>query len=105
MDSYDILNVSRDSDDIVIRKAYLALVLEYPPERDQKRFTQINEAYQKIKTKEMRIKKRLFDMDFPFDSPFGAVTNHVINKKNRQPMQSQVMKEFLQECARNSKTS
>lgn len=58
-DPYDILGVSKDADDQDIKKAFRNLSLKYHPDRNQdedttKKFQEINEAYDKIKTAELR---------------------------------------------------
>ena len=56
MDPYKTLNISRDSSDEEIKKAYRKLAAKYHPDRggDENLFKQINEAYSKINTKEKR---------------------------------------------------
>ncbi len=57
---YEILDVDDDADDAQIKKAYLAMVRRYPPERFPDDFQKIYQAYDQIKTKEDRLSHRLF---------------------------------------------
>ncbi len=57
---YQVLNVSESASDEDIRIAYLALVRENPPERDQQLFQQRQHAYELIKDQEARLRLCLF---------------------------------------------
>jgi len=60
-DPYDILGLSRDSDDAAIRQRYLELVKQHPPDRDPQRFAEVRAAFEKLKDLETRISNQLFD--------------------------------------------
>ncbi len=60
--AFEILGVSLDADDETIRKRYLQLIREFPPERDAEKFAKHREAYEKIKTLNDRAEYRLFFM-------------------------------------------
>lgn len=56
---YEVLGVSKEADDQEIKKAYRSLSLKYHPDRSSdpdatKKFQEINNAYEKIKTAELR---------------------------------------------------
>lgn len=57
---YDVLGVTFEDSDEAIRARYLALVREFPPERNAERFSQIRAAYEKVKTLQQRIEHRLY---------------------------------------------
>ncbi|WP_022949810.1 J domain-containing protein [Methylohalobius crimeensis] len=57
---FEILDVSPDADDTAIRRAYLAGVKTYPPERAPQRFQTIRHAYEKIRDRRARIEYALF---------------------------------------------
>lgn len=59
MDPYSTLNVSLDADSATIRKAYLAAIRRHPPESDPAGFRVINEAYEQIKTEELRLMREI----------------------------------------------
>ena len=45
-DPYEILGVSRSSSEADIRRRYLELVRQYPPDRHPERFKEIHQAYE-----------------------------------------------------------
>lgn len=59
---YQILGVSEHADDAEIKQAYLNSVKENPPDRDQERFQQIQQAYESIKDSDSRINYELFHL-------------------------------------------
>ncbi len=60
-----VLGVAPDSDDAVIRAAYLAAVRACPPERDAARFASIRSAYEAIADARRRRFHALFDTSSP----------------------------------------
>jgi DnaJ-class molecular chaperone len=62
-DPYDMLGVSRDSSEADIRRRYLELVRQYPPDRAAERFTEIHQAYEKLRDPVVRLDSKLFDLD------------------------------------------
>ena len=60
-DSYEILGLSPDSDDEAIRKRYLELVKQHPPERDPIKFRAIRGAYDQLRDLKTRVRGRLFE--------------------------------------------
>jgi curved DNA-binding protein CbpA len=57
---YQILGVSETSTDAEIKLAYLLQVKANPPDRDQYRFQQIQQAYEAIKDYDSRLRYALF---------------------------------------------
>jgi len=57
---YLILGVSPDASDEEIRNSYIQLVKKHTPEKDPERFKQITQAYEAIKDKRVRIKRKIF---------------------------------------------
>ncbi len=70
---YEILAVSENASDSEIKKAYLAKVRQYPPERFSELFQQIRHAYELIKTEEDRLSYSLFDSQLPKSTEIAAV--------------------------------
>lgn len=64
-DPYRVLGVSATADDETIRAAYLALIREYPPERDRKRFECARTAFEAISSARGRLAHALFDKTIP----------------------------------------
>jgi curved DNA-binding protein CbpA len=61
MDPYSILNVASDADDESIRRRYLELVRQYPPEHHPEKFAAIRAAYERLKDLDARVRHRLFE--------------------------------------------
>jgi curved DNA-binding protein CbpA len=62
-DPYETLGVTRSSSDAEIRRRYLELVRQFPPERDAERFAAIRHAYDQLRDPVERMDKRLFDLN------------------------------------------
>jgi curved DNA-binding protein CbpA len=62
-DPFQTLGLAPDADDDAIRRRYLELVRENPPERAPEKFAAIRDAYEQLKDAETRLKKRLFELD------------------------------------------
>ena len=61
IDAYTILGVSDDSDDATIRRRYLELVRQFPPEHHPHKFAEVRAAYEQIKDLNTRLRHRLFE--------------------------------------------
>jgi curved DNA-binding protein CbpA len=59
--NYLVLGLSPEAEDAQIRKRYLELIKQYPPEREAIRFQEITAAYEKIKDESSRIRTQLFE--------------------------------------------
>ncbi len=60
-DPYAILGVAVDADDAAIRRRYLELVKQFPPESQPEKFAAIRQAYESLKDLETRVRNRLFE--------------------------------------------
>jgi curved DNA-binding protein CbpA len=60
-DPYQILGLPGDSDDEAIRRRYLELVRQYPPERAPEKFAAIRQAYESLRDLNTRLRYRLFE--------------------------------------------
>ena len=60
-DPYEILGVADDADDEAIRRRYLELVKEFPPEKSPERFAAIRQAYESLRDQTTRLRHRLFE--------------------------------------------
>lgn len=58
---YDILGLAADSDDEAIRRRYLELVKQYPPEQQPEKFAAIRAAYESLRDLDTRLRHRLFE--------------------------------------------
>ena len=57
---YQILGVSESASDTDVKLAYLQQVKDNPPDRDQSRFQQIQQAYETLKDQDSRLRYALF---------------------------------------------
>ena len=62
-DPYEILDLARGASEADIRRRYLELVRQYPPDRDPQRFTEIHQAYEKLRDPVLRMEAKLFDLE------------------------------------------
>jgi DnaJ-class molecular chaperone len=60
-DPYTVLGVDPGADDDAIRRRYLELAREFPPEHHPDRFAAIRAAYESVKDLDARVRHRLFD--------------------------------------------
>jgi curved DNA-binding protein CbpA len=80
---YEILKVAEDADDARIKKAYLAMVRRFPPERFPEDFQRIYRAYELIKTEEDRLSYRLFHCALPEPGDIAALILGRVTEKDR----------------------
>jgi DnaJ-class molecular chaperone len=62
IDPYEVLSVSPDATEEQIRQRYLALVREFPPEQEPKRFAEIRQAYDQLRDPVVSLERRLFNV-------------------------------------------
>ncbi len=62
LDPYQVLGLSADSDDETIRRRYLELVREFPPERHPEKFARVRTAYEHLRDLDTRLRYRLFEV-------------------------------------------
>lgn len=60
-DAYAVLGVAADADDEAIRRRYLELVKQFPPEHHPKKFAEVRAAYDQLKDLDTRLRHRLFE--------------------------------------------
>jgi curved DNA-binding protein CbpA len=60
-DPYAVLGVEPDADDETIRRRYLELVKQFPPERQPEKFAAVRGAYERLKDLDARVRHRLFE--------------------------------------------
>ena len=59
---YEVLGVGPEATADEIRQRYLALVREFPPEREPKRFAEIRDAYDQLRDPIASLERRLFNL-------------------------------------------
>lgn len=57
-----ILDVSPDVDEATVRRRYLELVRQNPPEKCPREFAKIREAYERLRDPVRRLERQLFDV-------------------------------------------
>src|SRR5271165_2664784 len=60
-DAYQVMGLAADSDDTAIRRRYLELVRQFPPEHHPEKFTAIRAAYESLRDVTTRVRHRLFE--------------------------------------------
>ena len=73
-DPYEILGVERGASETEIRRRYLELVRQYPPDRAAERFAEIRRAYEDLRDPIVRMRSRLFDLS---DDSIGEILSEV----------------------------
>ena len=58
-DPFAVLDVPEDADDETIKRRYLALVRQHPPEREPERFGEIRAAFEAVESRRDRLRARL----------------------------------------------
>jgi len=59
-DPYVTLGLSADADEATVRRRYLELVRENPPEKCPERFAEVREAYEQLRDPMTLLRRRLF---------------------------------------------
>jgi curved DNA-binding protein CbpA len=62
-DPYQTLGLPPDAPEAEIRRRYLELVRQHPPDRDPQRFNEVHEAYSRLRDPVARMEKLLFEPD------------------------------------------
>jgi curved DNA-binding protein CbpA len=60
-DPYEVLGLPADSDDEAIRRRYLELVRQFPPEHQPQKFAAVRAAYEALRDLNTRLRYRLFE--------------------------------------------
>jgi curved DNA-binding protein CbpA len=60
-DPYEVLGLPGDAADEAIRRRYLELVRQFPPERAPERFAAVRQAYEALRDLNTRLRHRLFE--------------------------------------------
>lgn len=95
---FAVLGVSADAGDEAIRAAYVRKVKVFPPDADPERFKEISNAYEKIKTAELRRAYILFDDKPEPADPFDAFRRLFLLEETRTPPSINDLKEYLRSC-------
>ncbi len=100
---FDVLGVMPGATDEDVRRAYLALVRKHPPDIAPRRFAEINEANERIKTEQKRLEYELFSTEPGIERPFDALLEQARTSAERTPPDYNTMMRFLRECMNRKK--
>lgn len=96
---FEILGVDETADDQLIKKAYLAEVRRFPPERFPEEFKRIREAYEKISTAKARLRYLLFDTRVPaVEEIAGLLLDATAKKRPAEEKFRALLAHCLREC-------
>ena len=60
IDPYEVLGLASDADEAEIRRRYLELVRQFPPDRAPERFSAIRAAYDEVREPARLLESRIF---------------------------------------------
>jgi DnaJ-domain-containing protein 1 len=61
-DPYEVLGIDPACGDAEIRRRYLELVRQFPPDQHPERFAAVREAYEQLRDPVLRLKAKLFPL-------------------------------------------
>jgi curved DNA-binding protein CbpA len=67
-DPYETLGLTQDAGEAEIRRRYLELVREFPPDRAPERFAAVHAAYEALRDPARRLQAQLFHFETTIDS-------------------------------------
>jgi curved DNA-binding protein CbpA len=67
-DPFEQLGLPSDADEAQIRRRYLELVREYPPDRAPERFAELHAAYEAVRDPARRLEARILEIEAKTDS-------------------------------------
>ncbi len=82
-DPYQVLGLAHDADDETIRRRYLELVRQFPPEHHPEKFAQVKAAYDALKDVIARLRSRLFELG-KNESVAAIIEEVQCNRKRRR---------------------
>lgn len=89
---YEVLGISEECNDKVVKQGYLLMVKQFSPERFPEDFQRIRHAYEKIKTEKDRAALKLFDKTLP--EPEALIRELTKVSANNRP-EEQTLQELL----------
>ncbi|MCD6292762.1 MAG: J domain-containing protein [Deltaproteobacteria bacterium] len=95
---YEIFGLEPDCSDAQVRQAYLEKIKEFPPEQFPEEFRVLNETYELIKTRDLRISFFFRDKDPGVKSPIETLCQPRILNHLRQPPPLPVMRKYIKQC-------
>jgi curved DNA-binding protein CbpA len=61
-DPYEVMGISPGADEAVMRRRYLELVRQFPPEKCPEQFAEIRQAYDELRDPVARLRQQLFQL-------------------------------------------
>jgi curved DNA-binding protein CbpA len=68
IDPYELMELSPEADEAQVRRRYLELVREYPPDRAPERFAEIRAAYDTLRDPARRLQAKVLEVHSRNDS-------------------------------------
>ena len=59
---HEVLGLDSGADSAAVRRRYLELVRQFPPDREPERFAAVRNAYDQLRDPRARMQKRLFEI-------------------------------------------
>jgi len=80
-DPYQVLGLPPESGDDAIRRRYLELVRQFPPERHPERFAAVRQAYETLRDLDARLSYRLFERFYLlWCKPHGLFVSNIVKE-------------------------
>lgn len=92
---FEILAVSADATDEVIKKAYLKKVKEYPPDQAPEQFQAVRSAYESVQNHKARLAYTLFHIEPP---NVDALSQSLLQNTHTQRPDEALFMRMLAEC-------
>jgi len=86
---YYTLGLSPDCTEEELRKRYLELVRQYPPEKHAEKFSRIHEAYEKLKNPLESMSEMVFSLDL--DDSIDRIIADVLDDVRHERLPTQVL--------------
>jgi len=90
--AYEILDVATTANDVGIKQAYLRLVKDNPPDRDQEKFQLIHNAYTAIKDHKSRVSYALFMLP---ETSFDTVIDQMLQTEHPANFSAELVNQLL----------
>ena len=92
-DPYEVLGLAADADDDTIRRRYLELVRQFPPEKNPERFAAVRQAFESLRDLTTRLRHRLFEAGR--QETVGAILEELTCRNPRRRVSLQTLLSML----------
>ena|ERR1700693_1263736 len=95
-DPWEVLGLASDCDDETIRRRYLELVRQFPPEQHPERFAAIRQAYESLRDLTTRLRYRLFEAGRK--DTLDAIIKELACRNTRRPVPLETLLSILHQA-------